>query len=55
MDIDTDGDPGITNICWGGEGLRTVYITASSTGKLLRADWPRPGLALNFGLAGQAR
>lgn len=45
--IDTDGDPGITNICWGGEDMRTAYVTASSTGKLLRFDWPRPGLALN--------
>ncbi|MFF0815316.1 SMP-30/gluconolactonase/LRE family protein [Rhodococcus sp. NPDC003318] len=44
--IDTDGDPGITNICWGGPDMRTAYVTASSTGKLLRFDWPREGLAL---------
>ncbi|EME20439.1 SMP-30/gluconolactonase/LRE family protein [Rhodococcus triatomae] len=44
--IDTDGDPGITNICWGGHDMRTAYVTASSTGKLLRFDWPRAGLAL---------
>ncbi len=48
VEIDTDGDPGITNICWGGPGMRTAYITASSTGKLLKVEWPRPGLALNF-------
>lgn len=47
--IDADGDPGITNICWGGPDLRTAYITASSTGKLLKAEWPRPGLPLHFG------
>lgn len=47
IDIDSDGDPGITNICWGGSDMRTAYITASSTGKLLKLDWPRAGLALN--------
>ncbi|MFE7215622.1 SMP-30/gluconolactonase/LRE family protein [Streptomyces sp. NPDC057611] len=53
VDIDIDDDPGITNICWGGEGLRTAYITASSTGKLLKVHWPRPGLALNHGPHGR--
>ncbi|MFE7223261.1 SMP-30/gluconolactonase/LRE family protein [Nocardioides sp. NPDC057577] len=48
LDIDTDGDPGITNICWGGPGQRTAYVTASSTGKLLKLDWPRRGLRLPF-------
>ncbi|MGI5158990.1 SMP-30/gluconolactonase/LRE family protein [Microbispora sp. CA-102843] len=46
--IAVDGDPGITNICWGGRDMRTAYITASSTGKLLKVDWKRPGLKLNF-------
>jgi gluconolactonase len=36
-----------TNICFGGEGLKTAYITLSSTGKLVAMDWPRPGLALH--------
>jgi gluconolactonase len=36
-----------TNICFGGEGLRTAYVTASSTGRLLRAEWPVPGLRLH--------
>ncbi|WP_211238476.1 SMP-30/gluconolactonase/LRE family protein [Actinomadura rifamycini] len=49
VDIDVDGDPGITNICWGGDGMRTAYVTASSTGRLLKIeDWPRPGLKLNY-------
>lgn len=48
VDINTDNDPGITNICWGGPDHRTAYITASSTGKLLRVDWPRAGLELPF-------
>ncbi|WP_430334398.1 SMP-30/gluconolactonase/LRE family protein [Rhodococcus sp. ACT016] len=47
VDIDADGDPGITNICWGGPNMRTAYVTASSTGKVLRFDWPRAGLVLN--------
>lgn len=37
-----------TNICFGGEDLRTAYITLSSTGRLVSTEWPRPGLALNF-------
>lgn len=37
-----------TNICFGGEDLKTAYITLSSTGKLVAVEWPRPGLALNF-------
>nr|WP_232523203.1 SMP-30/gluconolactonase/LRE family protein [Nocardioides sp. MAH-18] len=46
VSIDTDADPGITNICWGGPDLKTAYVTAASTGKLLALDWPRPGLKL---------
>ena len=37
-----------TNICFGGKGLRTAYITLSSTGQLVSMPWPRPGLPLNF-------
>jgi gluconolactonase len=42
------GDPLTTNICFGGRDLRTAYITASGTGRLLASEWPRPGLALAF-------
>lgn len=35
-----------TNICFGGEGLAAAYVTLSSTGRLVRMAWPRPGLAL---------
>lgn len=38
-------DPLVTNIAFGGEDLRTAYVTASGTGRLLAIDWPRPGLA----------
>jgi gluconolactonase len=37
-----------TNICFGGDDMRTAWITASATGKLYRVRWPRPGLKLNF-------
>jgi gluconolactonase len=37
-----------TNICFGGPDLSTAWVTASSTGKLYKAKWPRPGLKLNF-------
>jgi gluconolactonase len=41
-------DPLVTNICWGGKKMKTAYITASGTGKLLAASWPRAGLRLNY-------
>jgi len=41
-------DPYTTNICFGGEGLATAFVTLSGTGRLVSFDWPRPGLALNF-------
>ena len=41
-------DPLVTNICWGGESMRTAYITASGTGKLVAAEWPKAGLRLNY-------
>ena len=37
-----------TNICFGGDDMQTAWITCSSTGKLFKARWPRPGLKLNF-------
>ena len=36
-----------TNICFGGEDLRTAYLTLSSSGRLIATSWPRPGLALH--------
>lgn len=40
-------DPYTTNICFGGPGLRTAYITQSREGKLLACEWPVPGLPLH--------
>lgn len=43
-------DPMTTNACFGGAGLRTLYVTASTRGELLAFDdWPTRGLPLNFG------
>jgi gluconolactonase len=42
------GDPLTTNICFGGEDLRTAFITLSGTGRLVSVEWPRPGLALAY-------
>lgn len=41
-------DPIATNICFGGEDLTTAYVTLSGTGQLIKMQWPRPGLALNY-------
>lgn len=38
-----------TNCCFGGPGLRTLYVTLSSGGQLAAFDdWPVAGLKLNF-------
>jgi len=37
-----------TNLCFGGPGLRTAFVTQSLSGRLLAVPWPRPGLPLNF-------
>jgi gluconolactonase len=37
-----------TNLCFGGEDMQEVFITASSTGTILKTRWPRPGLRLAF-------
>lgn len=38
----------VTNVCFGGEDLRTAYITCSGTGTIHAMEWPRPGLRLNY-------
>ncbi|MFZ9312979.1 MAG: SMP-30/gluconolactonase/LRE family protein [Burkholderiaceae bacterium] len=38
-----------TNACFGGKGMRTLYVTLSGIGKLIAIDgWPIPGLKLHF-------
>ncbi len=41
-------DPTVTNICFGGDYMQTAYITASGTGRLYKAHWPRRGLKLHY-------
>lgn len=43
-----EADGAVTNICFGGDDMRTAYITCSVTGVLLRCRWPRPGLRLHW-------
>jgi gluconolactonase len=38
----------ITNLCFGGADMRDVWLTASSSGRLYKGRWPRPGLKLNY-------
>jgi gluconolactonase len=45
--VETD-DLHTTNICFGGPGLRTAYVTLSNSGRLVAMDWPRPGLPLHW-------
>lgn len=40
-------DPYTTNICFGGSGMRTAFVTLSSTGQLVSLPWARAGLVLN--------
>ncbi len=41
-------DPITTNICFGGPDMRDAWLTCSSTGRLFKTRWPRPGLKLPF-------
>jgi gluconolactonase len=41
-------DPLVTNICFGGDDMRTAWVTLSAMGKLVKAPWSRPGLKLNY-------
>ncbi|MCW2540366.1 MAG: gluconolactonase precursor [Frankiales bacterium] len=43
-----DPDPLVTNICFGGDDLRTAYITSGGKGKLYKMQWHCPGLKLEF-------
>ncbi len=43
-------DPLVTNICFGGDDLRTAWVTLSGTGQLVRTTWPRKGLELAYSL-----
>jgi gluconolactonase len=38
----------VTNVCFGGPGLRTAFATLSMGGTLVSFEWPRPGWPLNY-------
>ncbi|TEX45446.1 MAG: gluconolaconase [Acidimicrobiales bacterium mtb01] len=40
------GDLLTTNICFAADGSSTAWITLSGTGRLVKMDWPYPGLRL---------
>jgi gluconolactonase len=48
VDFVETGDLITTNVCFGGADLTTAYITLSTTGRLVKTTWPRPGLALEY-------
>jgi gluconolactonase len=37
----------VTNICFGGDDMRSAYVTLSYTGKLAKTVWPSAGLRLS--------
>ena len=42
-------DSFVTNLCFGGPDMRTVFVTLSGKGQLIAIDdWPVPGLRLNY-------
>jgi gluconolactonase len=45
--VPTD-DPFTTNIAFGGDDMRTAYVTLGGTGRLVSRRWPRPGLRLAY-------
>jgi gluconolactonase len=48
VDVFETDDAYTTNICFGGADMKTAWITLSGSGRLVQAQWPRPGLKLNY-------
>lgn len=46
VDFVATGDGVTTNIAFGGADMRDAWVTLSSTGKLVKTRWARPGLRL---------
>ncbi len=40
------GDPDLTNVCFGGDDFRTLFVTQGSAGRLAAIQWPVPGMRL---------
>ncbi|UFN49162.1 SMP-30/gluconolactonase/LRE family protein [Roseomonas sp. OT10] len=49
VDVVAMPDPMPTNICFGGPGMTTAWVTLSATGRLAELPWREPGLRLPFG------
>lgn len=45
---DEFADPMPTNLCFGGDDLRTAYVTLSETGRVITCRWPVPGLRARY-------
>jgi gluconolactonase len=43
----------VTNLCFGGEDLRTAFVTMSYEGKVCQMEWHEPGLKLTYQDAGE--
>jgi gluconolactonase len=43
-----EADPFVTNVCFGGDGYETAYVTSSGRGLLYKMAWPRAGHPLHF-------
>jgi gluconolactonase len=41
-------DTHVTNLAFGGEDMRTMYVTLGGAGVLIEQPWHEPGLRLNF-------
>jgi gluconolactonase len=39
-------DPQVTNVCFGGPGRRTLFVTESGLGRVVAVEWERPGHVL---------
>ena len=38
----------VTNLCFGGGGMQTAFVTFSHAGELVALDWHVPGLRLEY-------
>ncbi|MFT3804273.1 MAG: SMP-30/gluconolactonase/LRE family protein [Burkholderiaceae bacterium] len=42
-------DAEVTNVCFGGDDLKTLFVTLAATGRVVSVDWDVPGLAPHAG------
>lgn len=39
-------DPRVTNVCFGGPEFKSLFVTESGLGRVVRLEWTRPGMVL---------